>query len=182
MKKLYQLVSLVSNTEDAVVLKVNEGAETDLICLGYFDGDETMFRLTKGRNHTCTVWTKKGTNYSWEWGDSGYDLVSSNMRKRGYMIKEAIEDGFDILVYGSKESIRKNMSQNNHTHQIVLWNNAAPGHDCGCRKDGEFFRYFDSIDEAKAYFKDLGYKLIPTDERPNFCNGTSYYYTLKKEN
>lgn len=175
MKKLYQLVSLVSNTEDAVVLKVNKGAEMDLVCLGCFNGDETMFRLTKGKDHTCTVWDKKGNYYSWYWGDSGYTLVSDEMRKRGHMIKQAIEDGFDILVYGSKESIRKNMFQNNGEHQIVLWSNAAPGHDCGCRKDGEFFRFFDSVNEAKTYFKDLGYNIIPNSGKPG-------YYTLRREN
>ena len=59
MKKLFDLVELISNTEDAVVLKVKPGSEVDLICLGCFNGDETMLRLTKGKTITCTVWTSK---------------------------------------------------------------------------------------------------------------------------
>ena len=179
MKELYQLVTLVSNTEDAVVLKVNKGAEMDLICLGCFNGDETMFRLTKGNNHSCTVWTKDGNHYSWEWGDSGYTLVSNDMRKRGHMIKRAIEDGFDILVYGSKESIRKDMRLNKSEHKIVLWTIGPT--DCGCRKDDEFFRHFGSIDEAKAHFRKIGYKVIPNGQKPNYCNSISYYFILRKE-
>lgn len=181
MKKLYQLVSLVSNTEDAVVLKVNEGSEMDLICLGCFDGDETMFRLTKGGSQTCTVWTKSGKHYSWQWGDGGTTLVTDSMTKRGHMIQAAIEDGFDILVHGKLASIRKNMYANTGEHKIVMWANAAPGYDCGCRKDDEFYRFFKTMDEALAHFKDLGYRVIPNGQAPNCCNSISYYYILRKE-
>ena len=182
MKKLFELVTIVSNTEDAVVLRVKPNCRMDLICLGCFNGDEDILRLTKGRSMTCTVWTTAGNHYDWSWGEGGYTLVSENMTKKGHMIKECIEDGFDILVYGSRESIRKNMNAKNHDHEIVLWENAHPlsSKSCGCRKDDEFYRYFDSIATAIQHFKDLGYTVTFKESKKNACNGLSHYYTLSK--
>ena len=54
--KLSNCVEVAVNNAECVVLKVKKGKEFDLITLGCFDGNETMFRLTKGDNHTCTVW------------------------------------------------------------------------------------------------------------------------------
>lgn len=179
MKKLFELVTLVSNTEEAVVLKVKPNCRTDLICLGCFNGDEDLLRLTKGKNMTCTVWTKSGDHFSWYWGDSGWTLVSDSMTKRGHMIKECIEDGFDILVYGSIESIRKSMNSTSKTHKLVLWERGWPV-GCGCRKDDEYFRSFDSIAAAIQHFKDLGYKVKFDGSVPNCCNSLSYYYTISK--
>lgn len=179
MKKLFDLVELISNTEEAVVLKVKPDSTMDLICLGCFNGDETVLRLTKGRSMTCTVWKEGGKNYSWYWGDGGYTLVSDNMTKKGRMIQECIEDGFDILVYGSKESIRKNLNAKNHNHEIVLWERGWPA-GCGCRKDNEYYRSFDSIAVAIQHFKDLGYTVTFKENKPNACNGLSHYYTLSK--
>lgn len=97
MKKLVDLVQIVENNRDCVILEV-VGSMLDLIKLGWFDGNEIMFRLTKGEDHTCTVWTKEGKNYSWSWGRSGYTLVSDNMTKRGHLIQECIEQDFEIYI------------------------------------------------------------------------------------
>ena len=180
MKNLSQLVEIISNTEDAVVLKVKPNSEVDLICLGCFNGDETMFRLTKGRSITCTVWTKRGTNYSWSWGEGGHTLVTENMTKRGRMIQQCVEDYFDIVVYGRIESIRRNMRATEHKHIIQLWGNAAPGKDCGCRMDDEFYRFFDSIEIAIKHFEALGYKVTLQDSKRNCCNSITYYYIIVK--
>lgn len=178
MKKLYQLVTIVSNTEDAVVLKVKPGSEVDLICLGCFTGEETMMRLTKGKNITCTVWTKKGSNYSWEWGDGGHTLVSDNMSKRGKMIQQCIEDNFDILVYGSRQSIIKDMNRRNKRHTLSLWEN---GIGCACRKDDEFLRYFASITTAVNHFKESGYEVTEVETRVSDCTGyTVHEYIIIK--
>lgn len=169
MKKLFDLVELVSNTEDAAVLKVKPGSEMDLICLGCFNGDETMFRLTKGTNHTCTVWKKNGNHYSWNWGDGGHTLVTDQLTKQGHMIKQCLEGDFDILIYSrSKEKIRNDIrrpADAEHLHTIVLWSNARPDKDCGCRKDDEFYRFFDTVDQAFEHFKGLRYTIHPTNQK-----------------
>ncbi len=156
MKKLFEIVDLVSNTKDAVVLKVKPNSEMDLICLGCFNGDETMFRLTKGEDVTCTVWTKKGSHYDWNWGTHGYTLVSEAMTKRGHMIQEAIENGFDIRVKASRKDIEKDMANTSHTHQIIFYGNSAESSVC-CHKDGCYFCYFKSLAEGISFFRDYGY-------------------------
>ena len=80
--KLGHLVDVVVNNEECVVLKVKEGKEIDLIATGCFNGDETMLRLTKGANHTATVFRGK-ESFSWNWGVSGYTMVSDQISKRG---------------------------------------------------------------------------------------------------
>ena len=161
MKRLYDLVTLVTNTEECVVLKVKPDSTVDLVCLGCFDGDETMFRLTKGSDQTCTVWTARGTCYSWEWGDHGYTCVSSNQTKRGKMIQYCIEDDFDIRIHGSKETIKKDMHWPCHTHIIKLYSNGSIG--ICCHKDNEFLRYFKTADEALTCFKNAGYTIQAKD-------------------
>lgn len=97
MKKLKDLVDVGVNKEDCVVLNVKPGATLDLICLGCFNGDEVMFRLTKGRQHECTVWYgNEFKHYSWSWGDKGNTLVSERLSKLGNLIQSCIEDDFGI--------------------------------------------------------------------------------------
>jgi len=49
--RLKDITTVAINNADCVVLKVKEGHEMDLIALGCFGGDETMFRLTKGNTN-----------------------------------------------------------------------------------------------------------------------------------
>lgn len=94
--KLSELVTVEANNEDCVVLKVKEGKDIDLILLGCFGGDEVMFRLTKGEQHTCTIWYKDGKHFSWEWGARGYTLVSDEVATKGSVIYKCIRDDFGI--------------------------------------------------------------------------------------
>ena len=180
MKKLSDLVELVSNTEEAVVLKILPDSELDLICLGCFNGDETMFRLTKGTNMTCTVWVKNGNHYSWHWGEGSHSLVSPEMDKRGEMIQKCIEDDFDILVRGTKQSIKKDMERTLQTHDIILFQPSQYDEKCVCRKDGEFYRYFESMDIAINHFEMLGYTVKLLKQESNVHGSTTYYYLIDK--
>ena len=94
--RLKDLTELVCNSDECVVLKVKDHSETDLICLGHFRGDETMFRLTKGQDVTCTIFHKEGRPTSWFWGRGGYTLVSDSLRKAGKIIQNCIEQDYGI--------------------------------------------------------------------------------------
>lgn len=97
MKKLKDLVDVGVNKEDCVILNIKPGATLDLIRLGCFNGDEVMFRLTKGTQHVCTVWYgEEFKHYSWDWGEKGYTLVSDAMKRRGNLIQSCIQDDFHI--------------------------------------------------------------------------------------
>lgn len=56
--KLCYLVDIIENNENCVILKVKDNKNLELIKLGYFDGNEEMMRLTKGKDHTCTIFKK----------------------------------------------------------------------------------------------------------------------------
>lgn len=97
MTKLSELVTVEADNETCVVLKVKEGKAMELITLGCFDGDETMFRVTKGNNHTATIWRGEKA-FSWEWGFNGYTLVSDKVKDEQRAICNCIcnELGIDI--------------------------------------------------------------------------------------
>lgn len=95
--KLKDITEVAINNSECVVLKVKPGHEIDLIALGYFSGNETMFRLTKGSTVTCTVFYNNGRSFSWHWGFGGYTLVSDDTDKMGRMIQNTIEQDFGIL-------------------------------------------------------------------------------------
>ena len=95
---LVNCVELVDNNANCVVLKVKPKKEMELICLGCFDGNETMFRLTKGDTQTCTVWRDNGKSFSWDWGRNGCTLVSDKVNKMGNLIQNCIEKDLHISV------------------------------------------------------------------------------------
>ena len=94
--KLSQITEVAVNNSECVVLKVLSGNEMNLISLGCFSGNETMFRLTKGRDITCTVFRTDTKPFSWHWGYSGYTMVSPEVEKMGRMIQACIERDFGI--------------------------------------------------------------------------------------
>ena len=95
MKKLKDLVKVVGNNETCVVLQVEPNAKLDLICLGYFEGDEEFIRLTKGYHLICTVFTTNN-KYSWEWGTGATTCVTDSLKIQGQMIQDCIEKDFGI--------------------------------------------------------------------------------------
>ncbi len=96
MITLKNITAVAVNNNECVVLKVLEGHEMDLIALGCFDGNETMFRLTKGRGVICTVFANDKAPHSWEWGGGITTLVGHKTEEMGRKIQECIERGFGI--------------------------------------------------------------------------------------
>lgn len=152
--RLADLVTIEHNDMNSVVLKVKENSEMDLICLGYFSGDETMFRLTKGDNHTCTVWGKDGKHFSWYWGSDGYELVSDETKQKGRMIQDCIVDDFGIVIKGDIESTLYQVVPSEFDDEFKLMYFAD---DYMVHKNGNVWKAFTSISEFKRYLIDLGY-------------------------
>lgn len=98
MSQLYDLVELLENNDECVILKVKDNMQMQLICLGCFNGNETMFRLTKGDNHTCTIFSNTGKSFSWQWGISGHILVTDSVNKCRSLIEHCITDDFGISI------------------------------------------------------------------------------------
>lgn len=163
--KLCNLVDIVDNNMECVVLKVKDDAQMELIKLGYFAGNEDIIRLTKGKNHTCSVFYKDGKNFSWEWGSSGYTLVSEMMSKKGKLIEECITEDFDIYIGDNYDNLKKSLyikslddvKDAQHFIEFMYWN--KPDASICVHKDNTFYKHFESMRDAKNHFRKLGYKL-----------------------
>lgn len=157
--KLSEMVEIVVNNNECVVLKVKENQTFNLITLGCFNGNETILRLTKGRDHTCTVWEGE-KNYSWHWGERGYTLVSDNLSKKGHLIERTIEDDFEIYIGSNQDKIRETLwlekpkGLKNH-YKLMCWKDNFLENVC-IHKNNEFWRYFSSLDSFEKYIKELG--------------------------
>lgn len=156
MARLCDLVEVVENDMECVILKVKDGVQERLIRLGYFDGDETMFRLTKGSDHTCTVFRDGKRPISWEWGDSGHTLVCDSMRKCGQMVKSCISDDFGI--YMGKDAVKRmdtlhvrsleDMKGKEEHYRLMWWEHD----DAICiHKNGEYHIWVAGLEQAKEY-------------------------------
>lgn len=69
----------------------------DLICNG-FDGDETMFRVTKGISHTFTNWFKDGKSASHRWGAYNNTLISRSWERQRNKIVNFIKNDLRIRI------------------------------------------------------------------------------------
>ncbi len=156
MGRLGGLVELAENNMECVVLKVKEGARMQLICLGCFNGDEEMFRLTKGGSHTCTVFYKDGRTSSWHWGADGYTLVSGQTRRCGELVQGCIEDDFGIYIGdGWKEredtlhirTLEDAKGREEH-YRLMWWKEYG---DICIHRNGCFNRHMDGLENALAW-------------------------------
>lgn len=162
--KLCYLVDIIENNEECVILQVKENKKLDLIKLGCFDGNEEMMRLTKGRDHTCTIFRTNDKPFSWDWGESGYTLVSEKLTAMGKLIEECITEDFDIYVGENKNKIRETMnimtlddsSDKSHFIELMYWKD---GNDVSVHKDNSFYKFFKNTIEAKEHFKNLNYNI-----------------------
>lgn len=163
--KLCNLVEIEENNEECVILKVKDNVALDLIKLGYFDGNEEYIRLTKGKDHNCTIFKKDGTHTDWYWGSSGYTLVSDKTSKKGKLIEECITEDFDIYIGENINNIKNSLyvrslddvKNAQHFIEFMYWNK---NDDNVCvHKDGEYYKHFENIDSAKEHFTNLGFML-----------------------
>ena len=96
--KLYDCVNIVE--KDGTFLLVPEMEYEGVLILLGFDGTEKWYRLQcreVGRgggsyDYIATVMKSNGQSYSWDWGYSGYTLVSPSMDAKREKIVEACKE------------------------------------------------------------------------------------------
>jgi hypothetical protein len=165
---LSNLVEIAINNEECVVLKVKDNVKMDLIALGCFDGDETMFRITKGDQHTATIFCGD-KHFSWDWGTKGSTLVGDKTRKCGKLIQRCVEEDFGIYLGKNINKIKQTLhiktledkKNMNHKLEILYW----PGKEnkkCNIHKDGEHFKWFENLKNARNYISN-NYKIQTHD-------------------
>lgn len=168
MKRLVDLVKIVENNRDCVILEV-VGSSLDMIRLGCFDGNETMMRLTKGRDHTCTVWKNDSKSYDWYWGHSGYTLVTDKLDQQGRLIQDCITRDFEIYIDENKDLIEntlyikslEDIKHNTHNLKLMYWEHSKD--QVCCHLDGAFHTYFKGVECGIKHFTDKGYNVELTN-------------------
>lgn len=164
-KRLCDLVEIEENNSDCVLLKVKENAKLDLIKLGCFEGNETMIRVTKGADNTFTIFTDE-SSYSWYHGESGYTLVSKSMDKKRFLILDCIEIDFDIYVGKNPTLIENSLDihsiedtyNKSYDIKIMYWKKEK-NTNVIVHKNGEFFRHFNGLEDAKNALEKYNYEL-----------------------
>ena len=84
---LFDMTEKIIDNEFCIVLKVKDGHELDLIALGIFDGDETMFRFTRDTK-ACTIFRKNSKPYTLEWADGARTIQSQKEMLRNCIVRD----------------------------------------------------------------------------------------------
>ena len=157
--KLKDMVTIVHNDMESIVLEVKENQKMNLICLGCFRGDEILIRLTKGGDHTCTIWYKDGTVFDWHWGSRGTTLVAPNTDNMRKKIVDCIEIDFGVILEGKNISKTLYVELPEHKNDIfkASWRDGNP--NIFVDKNGEHWRNFQTIDAFEKALKDMGYSI-----------------------
>ncbi len=100
-ERLCSLVELAENNKDCVVLAVKDDVKPlDLIRLGGFSGDETMFRMSKDPSTIgVTVFNREGRSYTLNVGSSN-TVVSGDLRQARDQIMQCVNLDFGIFTQG----------------------------------------------------------------------------------
>ena len=100
MKKLAELVKVEENNENCVLLKVKPKSTLELMKIGFFNGNEQYFRVTKSKRfamHTLTVWRKNENAWSISWG-TDIACVTEMQRKMCLEVVDCIVNDFGISI------------------------------------------------------------------------------------
>ncbi len=97
MKRLCELVDVVTNNEACVVFKPKNGTRMDLISLGCFKGNEELIRMTKGRTPEITIFYEDGKNSSYHFGEGSTTVISGSYLDQREMIRECAILDFGIV-------------------------------------------------------------------------------------
>ena len=100
MKRLAELVKVEENNENCVLLKVKPKSSIELMKIGFFNGNEQYFRVTKSKRfamHTLTVWRKNENAWSISWG-TDIACVTEMQRKMCLEVVDCIVNDFGISI------------------------------------------------------------------------------------
>lgn len=97
-ENLEQVFTLVEATPGQVVLKVLVNDPLTVAKFPFVSMDMAYITVTRGKNHTLTVVKKDGKTWSFNWGESGYTLISDNTERLKKAVVEYIEEYMHILL------------------------------------------------------------------------------------
>lgn len=176
MAKLKDYVELIENNKDCAILKVKDGSRLGLISLGYFNGNEDLIRLTKGKQRTCTVFYTDGTNFSWYWGNGSTLLVSDAVQKKGRLIEECLMMDFDINMVDKIEDTLyiKDYKSSEGKKQTFKLCYSHLNSDTTLHRDDVYLTTFKNYEEARNYV----YKILDDIDEEGVGTINSHLITI----
>lgn len=158
MIKLCDIVDIQENNNSSILLKVKENKKVDLISLG-FDPTLDYIYLSKGKRHTMKLINTDNKVTSFDFGDGGYTIISSNLQNQKNLILNCITDDFGITYYGDIKDFQKTNciyslsdKANIEFNLKLLWFDKSD--NISMHRDNSFFKSFNSLQEAKKYIHD----------------------------
>ncbi len=186
-KKLCDLVEIEENNAECIILKIKDNSKLDLIKLGCFEGDETLIRVSKGRDNTFTIFSGD-KHFSWYHGESGYTLVSKDVDEKRKLILDCIEIDFDVYIGKNKNLVMKSLDIHslkdtyNRTNNIeIMYWEGNRNSNIIVHKNGEFFRSFNGINDAMNRLESSSYILNKTNEYVAQTGCIVEEYSMKKK-
>ena len=168
MKRLCELVEIVSNNEACVVFKPKEGTRMDLISLGCFKGNEELIRMTKGRTPEITIFYKDGKTDSYHFGEGSTTVISGSYPQQREMIRECAILDFGIVCQWSymhddmhwPARVQSTMGVRTveDANRLVTLNSGG-GMSCNIRVNEQTMALHVDVSDVEKWFDERGYKV-----------------------
>lgn len=132
MTDLNEVFKLVEVTAEQVTIEVTG---KDLLTIAkhpYISGDMAYITITRGKNHVFTIIYNNGMTWDFNFGKSGYTLISEGTERLKRKVLQFIEDNSIILDYMGQELSTATIYYNSNLNkwQLALgccntWSNEA---------------------------------------------------------
>lgn len=166
MTKLCDIVEILENNIKSITLKIKDDKKIELISLG-FDPKLEFIYLLKGKNNTMKLVNKDSSVTSFDFGESGYTIISTNMKNQKQLILDCITNDFGIAYDGDSNYLEKTSYIKTQDDKKELDFNIQlqwfEEDNIVMHRDNSFFKNFFSLAEAKKYIQDY-YDIY--DEKP----------------
>lgn len=158
MTKLVDIVKIKHNDINSITLEVEPDKTVDLINLG-FDPKLKYIFLSKGSNHTMKLINEDLDCESFDFGKSGYTLISENLKSQKEKVLDCITDDFGIAYDGNPQQLEKTSLIKNKTDKdgmkfliSLFW--FDDDNHVSMHRDNFYFKSFSSLDKANQYVYD----------------------------
>ena len=161
--KLIDVIEIEENNANFILLKII-GDKKSCILTGVLDGDEDFIRVTKGEDHTLTIFFKDGRHFSYDFGTSGYTLISSGEEIRRNAIKEVIQNDLETSL---EDTTGFNLPQKKADTKGKKVTFKIMNDNC-IHKNGRFYKLTSNImEEIRQNYENI--KEVENYTAPNGC-------------
>lgn len=112
--------TLVTVTNEQVVLKVNAEDNLMIAMHPYISSDYDYITVTRGSNHILTIIYTNGHTFDFHWGIGGYTLISDGLERLRREVCDFIKENHILLDMKSDVIRKATVYYNNNYHKWQL--------------------------------------------------------------